>query len=88
MAKFLGFQELRLEDKLALPPHPMKCFKVRPCLYCQKWRVVHAEKKLYPAQCGEVLRELQNLSYTCGSIFQDSLVNPTRDDWRQTIPLS
>ena len=41
------------------------------CEECCKWRVLHAEKKLRPDQRNEVLGELDNLSYTCGSIFQD-----------------
>ena len=41
------------------------------CEECHKWRVLHAEKKLHPDQRNEVLHELDNLSYTCGSIFQD-----------------
>lgn len=41
------------------------------CDECQKWRVVHAEKKLSPDKRIQVLNEIDNLAYTCGSIFQD-----------------
>ena len=44
---------------------------VLQCSSCLKWRLIHAKRKLKPAVLISVNKELELLSYTCGSLFQD-----------------
>ena len=44
---------------------------VLQCEECLKWRVVYSKRKLNPATRVKVMREVERLLYTCGSVFQE-----------------
>ena len=44
---------------------------VLQCSSCKKWRLLRSKRKLKPYPRIEVDRELELLSYTCGSSFED-----------------
>lgn len=41
------------------------------CKECMKWRVVYSKRKLKPADKNTVTTEVEQLMYSCGSVFQD-----------------
>ena len=49
------------------------------CDSCGKWRVLYAERKLQNAVRERVTSELEQLSYSCGSLIRDVNIDETND---------